>query len=696
MSKLKDSFVLKAIAITLLCVSVTSLLCSGFCYATGMSYGAFWESPQKLSEAKDDLLENLLLNAGNWVEARVYISSPVSEKEERNWKFPDVSGNLMYDVKDENGELLFSNVDGSAVSMTSAIKSIKTYYYINPFYKELPDEEPYIDEGIDEVTTASSNHNTIYPAEKEEPEYIRVEIPIELTVYLKSEMAEKDGFYTADKAFDFLHINEKIFSTVFIISAVLSLFLLIFIMCAAGHKTNIEGLHISRFDKCPYELLLLLLGGACAGLVYICVYLFDEVAWDAFYNWEIGAFPIIELCVAATVASALICVFLLTMLTYTAAVRFKTKTFIKTTLVYHILRYCWIILKFCGRGVKRFFGFISHTLRKLPLVWKTVLITAVIAIMLFVCLALACDGEPVFAVFGMLFTIACCILLILVSIMLKTIKKGTEDIVDGKVQQKIDTKYMIGDVRRHAENINRINDGIANAVEQKMKSERFKTELITNVSHDIKTPLTSIINYVDLLEKEDIDNETAEQYIEVLSRQSARLKKLIEDLLEASKASTGNLPVNLSKLEIGIMLSQALGEYGGKFEKAGLEVVLAKPDEQIFVNADSRHIWRIFDNVFNNIAKYAQPNTRVYMEISRRGNSVETVFKNISREQLNISGEELMERFVRGDSSRNTEGSGLGLSIAKNLAELQNGAFDIQIDGDLFKVKLLLPLYDER
>ena len=253
-------------------------------------------------------------------------------------------------------------------------------------------------------------------------------------------------------------------------------------------------------------------------------------------------------------------------------------------------------------------------------------------------------------------------------------------------------KYMFLDMKDHAININNINDGIAKAVEERMKSERFKTELITNVSHDIKTPLTSIINYVDLLEKEEIENETAKEYIGVLSRQSARLKKLIEDLLEASKASTGNISVSLTQLELGILLSQALGEYDEKFSNSNLQVVLNKTDDLLLVMADNRHIWRVFDNILNNISKYAQPNTRVYIDAKRNGKNAEISFRNISKDALNISGDELMERFVRGDSSRNTEGSGLGLSIAKSLTEVQKGNLKIQIDGDLFKVYIAFPL----
>ena len=241
----------------------------------------------------------------------------------------------------------------------------------------------------------------------------------------------------------------------------------------------------------------------------------------------------------------------------------------------------------------------------------------------------------------------------------------------------------------HAEDLNNIAEGISRAVDERMKSERFKTELITNVSHDIKTPLTSIINYVDLLEKEEPENEKMREYLEVLSRQSGKLKKLIEDLIEASKASTGNLSVSLESCELGILMEQMAGEYAEKFEAKGLETVLTKPEKPVRILADGRHMWRIFDNLMNNIVKYAKPGTRVYLSLESSGGKAKLTFRNISEAQLNISGEELMERFVRGESSRSSEGSGLGLSIAKSLAQLQKGEMNITVDGDLFKVELI-------
>lgn len=273
-------------------------------------------------------------------------------------------------------------------------------------------------------------------------------------------------------------------------------------------------------------------------------------------------------------------------------------------------------------------------------------------------------------------------------IQMKRLQEGGKHIAEGDMDYQIDTEHMLPALKEHAADLNRINEGVSKAVNEKMKSERFKTELITNVSHDIKTPLTSIINYVDLLEKEEIPNENAKEYLEVLERQSARLKKLIEDLIEASKASSGSLSVNLEKLEAGVFLVQTVGEFKEKTEKNKLDLQIKKPEEPIYIMADGRHFWRVIDNLMNNICKYAQPETRVYINLEQTGEKVQITFRNTSRYPLNISSEELMERFVRGDSSRNTEGNGLGLSIAGSLMELMHGKMHLVVDGDLFKVVL--------
>ena len=223
----------------------------------------------------------------------------------------------------------------------------------------------------------------------------------------------------------------------------------------------------------------------------------------------------------------------------------------------------------------------------------------------------------------------------------------------------------------------------------------MKTELITNVSHDIKTPLTSIINYASLISAEPSENEKITEYAKVLVRQSDRLKRLIEDLVEASKASTGNLEVHLAPCDASVFIEQASGEYEEKLEKAGLTLVTSKPEQEVRIMADGRRMWRVFDNLMNNICKYAQSGTRVYLMLELIDGQAVVSFKNISKDPLNISAEELMERFVRGDASRNTEGNGLGLSIARSMTELQGGRMTLSVDGDLFKAMLSFPILAE-
>lgn len=268
------------------------------------------------------------------------------------------------------------------------------------------------------------------------------------------------------------------------------------------------------------------------------------------------------------------------------------------------------------------------------------------------------------------------------------IKKVTKEIKDGNLTASVDTEKMFLDLREEGDAINSIGRGLDNAIEERLKSERFQTELITNVSHDIKTPLTSIINYVDLLKKEKLEGAKVKEYLDVLDRQSQRLKKLLQDLLDASKASTGNVKLNMEKVDVGVLLNQTLGEFGEKLEASDIDLKVKLPKNPCHIMADSRYLWRVFDNLMNNICKYGQKGTRAYINLDVADAKVNISFLNTSKDELNISGEELMQRFVRGDSSRNTEGSGLGLSIARSLTELMKGKMDLSVDGDLFKVTL--------
>ena len=268
------------------------------------------------------------------------------------------------------------------------------------------------------------------------------------------------------------------------------------------------------------------------------------------------------------------------------------------------------------------------------------------------------------------------------------IERHLKAIYDGDHSSKLNPDDFTKEFQDIVKYINDVSSGFENAIQEGIKSERMKTELITNVSHDIKTPLTSIINYVDLLKKENIENEKAKEYIDILDNKSQRLKKLIEDLVEVSKASSGNVKLNMEKIDICELIKQATGEFEDKFKSKNLDVIYNANEENIYINADNRYMYRIIENLFVNISKYALDSSRVYIDIIKNDLKVKIAVKNISKERLNITPDELMQRFVRGDKSRTTEGSGLGISISKSLTELQNGKFTLNVDGDLFKVEL--------
>ena len=361
-----------------------------------------------------------------------------------------------------------------------------------------------------------------------------------------------------------------------------------------------------------------------------------------------------------------------------AAINLKDKTLFKNMFIVKSLRYIF-------RGVDK-------ALKNADITKKAILYFGMFAGAEFVILLMfnLLGTEVTSALLFLLFLVNIFAFIVIYKVMMgvKEIETAEQKIIAGNLDYKLNTAGYKGDLKILAEGLNEIGTGLENAVNGRMKSERFKTELITNVSHDIKTPLTSIINYTDLLKKENIETEPVKGYIEVLDRQSERLKKLITDLLEASKASSGNIKLDIAEVDAGLMLEQVYGEYQNKFKKAGLTGIVTKPSETVFIKADANHLFRVFDNILGNVVKYAQPGTRVYIDLTQNDETITISFKNISKEKLNITGEELMERFVRGDRSRNTEGSGLGLSIAKSLANLMGGKLEIVIDGDLFKVEV--------
>lgn len=428
---------------------------------------------------------------------------------------------------------------------------------------------------------------------------------------------------------------------------------------SAGWRKDAERPVRSGFDRIPLDLLafglfwaimLLLAGG-------------DSMAFAVNQNGLTR-----DLVVGLALISCGIALCLLSFL-LTLAVRIKTHTVLSCTLIAAL---CRLIVRL-----------IRAMARSWPLVWRVVLV-----FLLYVLgSVLTFFTVILFPVYQIAVLFAICIW----AVQWNKVREGTGKILGGEPDYQINTTHMYHDLASHARQLNDLGQAIGVAVEERIQSERFKAELITNVSHDLKTPLTSIINYVDLLKKQGLDSPDAPSYLEVLDRKSQRLKKLTEDLVEASKASTGNLPVHLEQLGMVQLFQQALGEFEEKFEQSGLTVVPRFPQEELWIMADGRHLWRVIDNLLSNCNKYAQQGTRIYVDIFRQDGRAMLTIKNVSRQQLNIPAQQLMERFVRGDESRTTEGSGLGLSIARSLTELQGGQFTIDIDGDLFKAAVSFP-----
>lgn len=443
-----------------------------------------------------------------------------------------------------------------------------------------------------------------------------------------------------------------------VLFAALALFFFCFLMASAGHWARHEGIHLTWLDKIPADVWL---------IVLLCTFF---IGWEAFYyGWGRVFFC------AALVPLALLflCAF---------AAQCKAGTVLRSALIARIARFLWRIVRSLFLGLWRI-------ARNLPLLWKTALVMAGVFFleMLFV-LAGYGSVDGIFVIMKAVELLAA----LYIALNLRALQKGGEKLARGDFSSPIDTKYLIGDFKRYGQELNDVQSGLEQAVQEQMKAEHLKTELITNVSHDIKTPLTSIVNYVDLLKKEDIPSPEAREYIAVLDRQSHRLKKLTEDLVEASKASSGVLNVDLQPTDVNVLFSQIEGEYQERLAACQLTLVTQPPAPGTVIRADSRLLSRVMDNLVSNICKYALPSTRVYVVSTLSREAVTISFKNVSRDELNISPDELMERFVRGDASRHTEGSGLGLSIARSLVQLQGGRFDLAIDADLFRADITFPL----
>ena len=510
------------------------------------------------------------------------------------------------------------------------------------------------------------------------------------------------------------------------VSILLFALLAVYLCCAAGRKPGTDVVRAGGLNRVPLDLyaFLVILGVGCIGVVFVeeADYLLELERTLALtivgYGGYCCALMIVGFCFAFaaqvktpeyfwwrnSLCGRFFSLFIL-------ACRWCWKQWLRVwhwlpkavrwvwNLAARIFRACWKLVlwtwnlvmgilgtvwgfvarwgKACGRWIGRMYGM-------LPLVWQWLV---AIPLLFFLLLINIGSASPA----GILLRMGIVLLAtVYLASAFGTLLAGARRMCDGDMGTKVDDKMLVGCFREFADSLNGLSDAALVAAREQLKSERMRTELITNVSHDIKTPLTSIINYVDLLQYPHTP-EQEKEYLAVLSRQSARMKKLIDDLMEMSKAASGSLPVEITQVDAGEAINQALGEFADKLAAADLTPVFRQPEEPILMMADGRLAWRAMSNLLSNAVKYALPGTRLYIDLSRAGSSVMISMKNISREQLNVSADELMERFVRGDTSRNTEGSGLGLNIAKSLMELQKGQLQLLVDGDLFKATLIFP-----
>lgn len=481
---------------------------------------------------------------------------------------------------------------------------------------------------------------------------------------------------------DFLYETRYQAIIVTIISLLLFIGCAVYLCYVSGRTPKDPSVKLRGLTRLPLDLYLGICGFGAATLTAGAVVLAENTV--SIYTDQISFFTVGLSALMVYAASILVVAFL-----YAAAAQVKLKNgyWWRHSIIGWCLRKLWQGIRFCFRGVRKLY-------RMLPLVWQWLVTAAVMVLIPLICLMLALSTYGFFRFVFSMWTIIACLgdvaMVCYGAYAFGTLYKGAKAMAKGNLQETIPTKHLVGAFHSCACELNTLADAAMIAAKNQTKSERMKTELITNVSHDIKTPLTSIINYVDLLQAPHTEAEGI-QYLEVLSRQSARMKKLVEDLMDMSKATTGNLQLSACPLDAAETVNQALGEFTDRLNAAQITPVFNPPETPVMLYADGRHTWRVLSNLLSNVVKYALPGTRLYIDMIPLSSFVQISLKNISAEPLNVSADELTERFVRGDTSRNTEGSGLGLNIAKSLMELQKGSLELLVDGDLFKVTLTFP-----
>lgn len=553
--------------------------------------------------------------------------------------------NFKYLIIDNKNSVAYTNVEHTM--FTDSIEEIKERLAKNSIYWNY--EKGNVNTSIEKLKLEEIRYKSIYKS---------IDDAKKFSVYtsLENDLTYYDQYRTNKTVFDMAQILYKPALYLLPLSIIAVLVLLIMNCFLIGLRNENGEVILNAFDKTPLLVALIILF-----ILFMigCGFLIALTSEN------------LTLILSGTAIGAVIGYISFVFFLETIIKRIKSRTLFRNTITYRILR--WIK------------SLITSMTRNANMTVKLILIFIAFGILNIIGFSLSIS-EPI----GIFILIAIWVYAFAKMhqwlVRYIEIKNAINEIYMGNTEVHLDEKRYKGSLNSMAIQVNDIAGGLSNAIQEKLKSERLKTELITNVSHDIKTPLTSIINYVDLLKKEKMPNEQAEEYLNILDNKSQRLKRLTEDLVEASKASSGNIKLNIEKLNVNELLKQVSGEFEDKFKSRNLEEVMSLPEKNVYINADSRYMYRILENMYSNISKYAMDNTRVYIDVIPNNNRITIQMKNISKEKLNISTEELMQRFVRGDSARNTEGSGLGLSIATSLTTLQGGTFNIYLDGDLYKV----------
>lgn len=632
----------------------------------------YWENAHSLAVCMAESyaarnLSDLTRNELRWIG---WGNSPETIGDWRNIDAED----WCYTISDSGGNVLESNYSGSFANAVGFSETMSVRYPVSSTPEEdwehrVSYQQAYWEEDPDWQEGDTTGY--LYIKYVESPQYT-------VSVWI-APSAIDDFSGVSLEGLEFL-VNFRYYFIGFAVGGLLlTVVCLVYLCCAAGKSRKSADIKPGGLNRLPLDIYVAGAGVTGFYMVWVVAKALENMLYSA------GGLRLGWLALAAP--AALVAALCIVGVVFALAAQWKMGNFYvwKHSVIGGLCGKLWKLLLRCGNVLCKLY-------HMMPLIWRYLLIAfamaAVPAFCLLMCIVANNWGRGFWMMVLLMAAAADIAVICYGAYAYGTVLEGARTMAQGDLHTGIDTARLYGSYKDCAQNLNTLADVAVVAAKKQMRSERMKTELITNVSHDIKTPLTSVINYIDLLQKAKSQEESA-RYLEVLDRQAHKLKKLIDDLMEMSKATTGDMAVDITRLDAVEAVTQALGEFSDKLEEQSLSVVLRKPDQPALVRADGRLTWRVLSNLMGNIVKYALPGTRVYVQVEQLEGQVRISLKNISREELNISADELTERFVRGDASRNTEGSGLGLNIAKSFMQLQGGQLELLVDGDLFKVTLI-------